>query len=156
MRIFIIFMVLLVGCGDNILSPNDSRLIGTWDTQTTSYYWGSISNPDSTFTDQSLFDSDPGLQIGSSGNSFSFRWIFEASSDTLIEILGAMSMFRNRTWRTDGNKLIITNGFDNIEIIILFTYAIDDNQLSLTSKLDHTERFGDWKVIELLKNDDPS
>ncbi len=144
-KLFLVIIVFFVGCGDNILSPNDSRLIGTWDLTAITNFWGSISNPDSI--------SDSIYSIGA--GRFTRRWTVEATTDTLMEGF-SLPPFNNRTWSTDGDQLIIFHKFDNVERLTIYTYSADNNHLIVISELDRTDRFGDWEVQDFLKNEDPS
>lgn len=129
--------VLLWSCGKESTKPKESELIGTWNAETETHYWGSISNPDS--TDMTTYV--PGL--------VTMTWKFgsDNSFELKTTLFGTDFLTLEGTWSTSGDQLTITLTVLGIETEPIYTYTIVSDELTTTQQLDPQEDEGDWGVI---------
>ena len=134
-------VLLFWSCEKESTKPEVHELVGTWDAQTETHYWGSISNPDS--TEVTTYSAAIATQT----------WTFEADDNykVSITIFGVDFLTLEGTWSTSGDQLTTTVTFSGIEIQQVYTYDVDGDELTVTQELDPDDDEGDWAVIVFSK-----
>ena len=140
LKIFILILSLTLSlfsaCGeDKITAPEIHELVGTWKADNFTIYWGSISNPDSTFV--YTFVNDLQFTITISDDN---RWSAEIKypDETQTDSGG---------WWVDGDTLTMYGAGDGDDV---YEYSISGNKLTLTSS-ETKGGYTTFTVIEYTK-----
>lgn len=134
-------LLLIWSCEKESTKPEEHELVGTWNAQTETHYWGSISNPDS--TDVTTYQS--GLAT--------WTWKFESDDkfNYNMTLLGQDFLSGDGTWSTSGDQLTLNFTVFGIETQEIYTYEIEGDELTVTQELDPAEDEGDWAIIVFSK-----
>ena len=126
---------LFSACGDdNPVAPEVHELVGTWKADVFTIYWGSISEPDSTFVFTFFSDFQFTLTI-----SDDYTWSGESISITeTIDDSGG--------WWVDGDTLTIYGAGDDD----VYEYSLSGNKLTLT-RSETTRGYTTYTVLEYIK-----
>ena len=129
-------LLLFAACSDdNITTPETHELVGTWNADKFTTYWGSISKPDSTFVFTFVSDYRFTLTI-----SDDYRW--SAESLFLAESNNDLG-----GWWVDGDTLTLYGAGDGDEV---YEYSLSGNKLTLT-RSETTKGYTTFTVIEFTK-----
>ncbi|UCH10540.1 MAG: hypothetical protein JSU61_01195 [Fidelibacterota bacterium] len=131
----ILVLALLWSCEKESTKSEEPDIVGTWEAQTETQYWGSISNPDST-------------DVTTYGSLATMTWTIESDHDfsSLIYVLG-ISFTMEGTWTTSGNQLTLNYTVMGIDVTEVYTYEVESDELTITGSLDPADEEGDWVVI---------
>ncbi len=123
--------VLFFACSDDDpTGPGSNQLIGIWEADIHTTFYGSVSSPDSSKNE--IFDSDNQFTLTFNDNN-SYSAVFVVFGNTKIE---------EGTWSVNGNNLTIRGPDDDAT----GNYSISGNQLTL----EFGETFSDYTTFEVF------